>query len=138
ARCFIAGLLVHAREITAVTNQLVNSYKRLNEGYEAPQYVSWARNNQSALVRVPLPKRGKTASTRIEYRAIDSACNPYLSYSLILAAGLRGIDEGYELPREVATNLFELTPKQRSEYGVQPLPQSLDVALDEMERSTLV
>jgi glutamine synthetase len=138
ARCFIAGLLVHAREITAVTNQLVNSYKRLNEGYEAPQYVSWARNNQSALVRVPVPKRGKTASTRIEYRAIDSACNPYLSFALILAAGLKGIDESYELPREVATNLFELTPAKRLELGVQALPDSLDVALDEMERSTLV
>jgi glutamine synthetase len=138
ARCFIAGLLVHAREITAVTNQLVNSYKRLNEGYEAPQYVSWARNNQSALVRVPIPKRGKTASTRIEYRAIDSACNPYLTYSLILAAGLKGIDESYDLPREAATNLFELTEGKRSELGIQALPSSLDVALDEMERSTLV
>jgi glutamine synthetase len=138
ARCFIAGLLVHAREITAVTNQLVNSYKRLNEGYEAPQYVSWARNNQSALVRVPVPKRGKTASTRIEYRAIDSACNPYLTYSLILAAGLKGVDEGYDLPREAATNLFELTEGKRTELGIQALPASLDVALDEMERSTLV
>ena len=135
---FIAGLLVHAREITAVTNQLVNSYKRLNEGYEAPQYVSWARNNQSALVRVPIPKRGKSQSTRIEYRAIDSASNPYLAYSLILAAGLKGIDEGYELPREAATNLFELTPAQRAELGVKPLPNALDVALDEMEQSTLV
>jgi glutamine synthetase len=138
ARFFIAGLLVHAREITAVTNQLVNSYKRLNEGYEAPQYVSWARNNQSALVRVPIPKRGKTASTRIEYRAIDSACNPYLTYSLILAAGLKGIDESYDLPREAATNLFELTEGKRTELGIQALPSSLDVALDEMERSTLV
>jgi glutamine synthetase len=138
AQCFIAGLLVHAREITAVTNQLVNSYKRLNEGYEAPQYVSWARNNQSALVRVPVPKRGKAQSTRIEYRAIDSASNPYLAYSLILAAGLKGIDEGYDLPKEAATNLFELTPSKRSELGIRPLPESLDVALDEMEGSTLV
>src|SRR5690606_27133342 len=95
-------------------------------------------NNQSALVRVPIPKRGKVASTRVEYRAIDSACNPYLSYALILAAGLKGIDEGYELPREVATNLYELTPKQRAEYGVEALPTSLSDALDEMERSTLV
>jgi glutamine synthetase len=138
ARCFIAGLLVHAREITAVTNQLVNSYKRLNEGYEAPQYISWARNNQSALVRVPVPKRGKTASTRIEYRALDSACNPYLSYSLILAAGLKGIAESYELPREAAGNLFELSEAERSHLGIKALPTSLDIALDEMERSTLV
>jgi glutamine synthetase len=137
-RAFIAGLLVHAREITAVTNQLINSYKRLNEGYEAPQYVSWARNNQSALVRVPIPKRGKTQSTRIEYRAIDSACNPYLAYSLLLAAGLKGIDEGYELPKEAATNLFELTPAQREALGARPLPESLDEALSEMERSDLV
>jgi glutamine synthetase len=138
ARCFIAGLLVHAREITAVTNQLVNSYKRLNEGYEAPQYVSWARNNQSALVRVPVPKRGKVQSTRIEYRAIDPVCNPYLTYSLLLAAGLKGIDEGYELPRETAVNLFELTPEQRKQLDIRPLPESLDEALDEMERSALV
>ena len=138
ARCFIAGLLVHAREITAVTNQLVNSYKRLVPGTEAPGHVSWARNNRSALVRVPVPKRGKTASTRIEYRAIDSACNPYLTYSLILAAGLKGIDESYDLPREAATNLFELTEGKRTELGIQALPASLDVALDEMERSTLV
>ena len=103
-RCFIAGLLRHAREITAVTNQLVNSYKRLNEGYEAPQYVSWARNNRSALVRVPTPKRGKAESTRIEYRAIDPACNPYLVFSLLLAAGMKGIQENYELPaRRTAT-----------------------------------
>ncbi|HEV8296948.1 MAG TPA: glutamine synthetase family protein [Acidimicrobiales bacterium] len=138
ARCFIAGLLTHAREITAVTNQIVNSYKRLNEGYEAPQYVSWARNNQSALVRVPIPKRGKAQSTRIEYRAIDPVCNPYLTYALLLAAGLKGIDEGYELPTETAVNLFELTPAERKKYDIRPLPESLDEALDEMERSTLV
>jgi glutamine synthetase len=137
-RCFIAGLLRHAREITAVTNQLVNSYKRLNEGYEAPQYVSWARNNQSSLVRVPIPKRGKTQSTRIEYRAVDPSCNPYLAYSLLLAAGLRGIDEGYELPREAAVNLFEATPEQRERANIRPLPESLAEALDEMEGSSLV
>jgi glutamine synthetase len=85
-----------------------------------------------------VPKRGKAQSTRIEYRAIDSASNPYLAYSLILAAGLKGIDEGYDLPKEAATNLFELTPSKRSELGIRPLPESLDVALDEMEGSTLV
>jgi glutamine synthetase len=139
ARAFIAGLLVHAREITAVTNQLVNSYKRLNEGYEAPQYISWARNNRSALVRVPVPKRGKADSTRIEYRAIDPACNPYLAFSLILAAGLKGIAEGYELPREAAAvNLFEMGPTERAAWGIGELPSSLDEALSEMERSDLV
>jgi glutamine synthetase len=138
ARSFIAGLLVHAREMTAITNQLVNSYKRLNEGYEAPQYVSWARNNQSALVRIPLPKRGKSQSTRIEYRAIDSACNPYLTYSVLLAAGLKGIDEGYELPTEAKGNLYEMSQAARAELGIRPLPDSLDHALEEMEASDLM
>ena len=94
ARGFIAGLLVHAPEITAVTNQLVNSYKRLIAGYEAPVYVTWARNNRSALVRVPVTKSGKQSSTRIEYRSPDPACNPYLAYSVLLAAGLKGIRRG--------------------------------------------
>ena len=138
ARSFIAGLLVHAREMTAITNQLVNSYKRLNEGYEAPQYVSWARNNQSALVRIPLPKRGKVQSTRVEYRAIDSACNPYLTYSVLLAAGMKGIDEGYELPAEAKGNLYEMSAATRASLGIRPLPDSLDHALEEMEASDLM
>jgi glutamine synthetase len=138
ARSFIAGLLHHAREITAVTNQLVNSYKRLAEGFEAPQYVSWARNNRSALVRVPIPKPGKTDSTRIEYRAIDSACNPYLTFSLLLAAGLRGIEHGYELPPEAQGNLFGIGRQERQAAGIMSLPLSLEEALDEMERSDLV
>jgi glutamine synthetase len=138
AKAFIAGLLVHAPEITAVTNQLINSYKRLNEGYEAPQYISWARNNQSALVRVPIAKKGKTQSTRIEYRAIDPSCNPYLAYSVLLAAGLRGVDEGYELPTEARGNLFEMGEEQRRALGVAPLPDSLDHALEAMESSELV
>ncbi len=138
AKAFIAGLLVHAREITAVTNQLVNSYKRLNEGYEAPQHVTWARNNRSALVRVPVHKQGKPDSTRVEYRAIDPACNPYLAFSLLLAAGMRGIREGYELPNEAEGNLFELTGAQRNDLGIRSLPTSLNQALNEMEGSELV
>jgi glutamine synthetase len=138
AKCFIAGLLRHAREITAVTNQLVNSYKRLNEGYEAPQYVSWARNNRSSLVRIPVAKHGKSQSTRIEYRAIDPACNPYLAFSLLLAAGMKGIQENYDLPREARGNMFELSSSDQLALGVQALPQSLAEAIDEMERSTLV
>ena len=138
ARSFIAGLLHHAPEITAVTNQLVNSYKRLIVGYEAPAYVTWARNNQSALVRVPVTKRGKQSSTRIEYRAPDPACNPYLSYSVMLAAGLKGIEGGYDLPPEAAANVFELTPEERAAEGIRPLPQSLSDALDVMENSELV
>jgi glutamine synthetase len=138
ARSFIAGLLHHAPEITAVTNQLVNSYKRLIVGYEAPVYVSWARNNRSALVRVPITKEGKSSSTRIEYRSPDPACNPYLAYSVVLAAGLAGIEGGYELPSEASSNLYELTPEERLAVGIRPLPQSLADALNEMERSELV
>jgi glutamine synthetase len=138
ARGFIAGLLHHAPEITAVTNQLVNSYKRLVSGYEAPVYITWARNNQSSLVRVPVTKRGKQSSTRIEYRAPDPACNPYLAYSVMLAAGLKGIEGGYELPPEAAANVFELTPEQRAAEGIRPLPQSLSESLDVMESSELV
>jgi glutamine synthetase len=138
AYSFIAGLLRHASEITAVTNQLVNSYKRLIVGYEAPVYVTWARNNRSALVRVPVTKRGKESSTRIEYRAPDPACNPYLAFSVMLAAGLKGIEEGYELSPETQMNLFDLTPEQLATEGIRPLPQSLSDALDAMEQSELV
>src|SRR4051795_6418394 len=134
---FIAGLLRHAREIAAVTNQTVNSYKRLIPGFEAPVYVSWARNNRSALVRVPIAKN-KAASTRIEYRAPDPACNPYLAFSVMLAAGMKGIEEGYELPSEAPGNVFELTAEERAAEGVDQLPQSLSDALDSMERSELV
>ena len=138
AKCFMAGLLGHAREITAVTNQWVNSYKRLVPGYEAPIYVSWARNNRSALVRVPLPKRGRVDSSRIEYRSPDPACNPYLAFAVVLAAGLKGIEEGTELPQEAAANLYDLTPEERMAEGITSLPGSLSEALAEMERSELV
>ena len=137
-KCFVAGLLRHAREITAVTNQTVNSYKRLIVGYEAPTYICWARNNESALVRVPIPKRGKESSTRIEFRSPDPACNPYLAFSLMLAAGLKGIEEGYELPPEATNNIFEMTAEERAVEGIAALPQSLAEAVDVMERSELV
>jgi glutamine synthetase len=135
---FTAGLLHHAREITAITNQLVNSYKRLVMGYEAPMWVSWARNNRSALVRVPVTRPDKTSSTRIEYRAPDPACNPYLAFSVILAAGLKGIEEGYTLPAEASENMFQLDEKTARKAGIAPLPSSLAEALDEMEKSDLV
>jgi glutamine synthetase len=138
ARQFIAGLLHHAREITAVTNQWVNSYKRLIGGYEAPVHVSWARNNRSALVRVPVVKHGKPESTRLEYRAPDSACNPYLAFAVMLAAGLRGIAEGYPLPPEADANLFSLSPRELEKKGIQSLPPSLHDAVNEMERSELL
>jgi glutamine synthetase len=137
AKGFIAGLLRHAPEITAITNQTVNSYKRLIPGFEAPVYVSWARNNRSALVRVPIAKN-KASSTRVEYRAPDPACNPYLAFAVILAAGLRGIEEGYDLPSEASTNIFELTDEERAAEGLDALPQSLSEALAVMERSELV
>jgi glutamine synthetase len=135
---FIAGLLHHAREITAVTNQWVNSYKRLVSGYEAPVHISWARNNRSALVRVPVVKSGKVESTRIEYRAPDSACNPYLAFAVVLAAGLRGIEEAYDLPPEAEANLFALSPTELAAQGIGTLPNSLNDAVDEMERSKLL
>ena len=138
ARQFTAGILRHAREITAVTNQLINSYKRIAETSEAPPYVAWARNNRSALVRVPVRKMAKPESARIEYRALDGATNPYLSFSLLLNAGLRGIAEGYELPAATDANLFELDDSQRRAIGVEPLPRSLNEALDVMEGSDLV
>jgi glutamine synthetase len=138
AEGFIAGLLRHAGEISAVTNQWVNSYKRLVSGYEAPIYMSWARNNRSALVRVPVVKTGKYQSTRVEYRAPDSACNPYLAFAVILAAGLQGIEKGYELPAEAHANLFDLTDDELKSKGIAHLPGDLNEALGLMESSQLV
>jgi glutamine synthetase len=137
-RQFIAGLLKHAPEITAVTNQFVNSYKRLWGGDEAPSFVTWGHNNRSALIRVPLYKPNKGQSSRVEYRAIDSAANPYLAFSLLLAAGLKGIEEGYELPAEAEDNVWSLTDAERRALGYSQLPASLDHALSLMEDSELV
>ncbi|MFM9877808.1 MAG: glutamine synthetase family protein [Rhodoglobus sp.] len=135
---FVAGLLHHAPEITAVTNQFVNSYKRLWGGDEAPSFVTWGHNNRSALVRVPLYKPNKGQSARVEYRAIDSAANPYLTFSLLLAAGLKGIEEGYELPPEAENNVWELSDAERRALGYNQLPASLDHAVSLMEDSELV
>jgi glutamine synthetase len=137
AKHFIAGLLRHAPEITAVTNQYVNSYKRLWGGGEAPSYVSWGHNNRSSLIRVPFYKPDKGNSSRIEYRAIDSAANPYLAYALILAAGMKGIEEEYPLPAESEDNVWTLTDSERRAMGIQPLPQSLDHAIKKLEESEL-
>ncbi|MEY4606109.1 MAG: glutamine synthetase [Actinomycetota bacterium] len=138
AKSFIAGLLRHAAEITAITNQTVNSYKRLVPGFEAPVHVSWARNNRSGLIRVPVPKRGNPSATRIEYRSPDPACNPYLAFSVLLAAGMRGIAEGYELPAEADSNLFEMDDAALVKLGIDTLPQSLSDSLRMMEQSDLV
>jgi glutamine synthetase len=138
AKSFMAGLLRHASEITAVTNQTVNSYKRLVPNFEAPVHISWARNNRSGLIRVPIAKKGNPLATRIEFRSPDPACNPYLAFSLILAAGMKGIEEGYELPTEADANLFEIDDDVLTQLGINQLPQSLNDALDTMESSELV
>jgi glutamine synthetase len=138
AKSFMAGLLRHAAEITAITNQTVNSYKRLVPGFEAPVHVSWARNNRSGLIRVPIPKRGNPSATRIEYRSPDPACNPYLAFAVLLAAGLRGVREGYELAPESDANLFEMGDAELSKLGIDQLPQSLSDSLKVMEGSELV
>jgi glutamine synthetase len=137
-RAFIAGLLRHAPEITAVTNQWVNSYKRIIGGGEAPAYVCWGHNNRSALVRVPMYKPGKGQSTRVEYRALDSATNPYLAYALLLAAGLRGIEQNYQLPEGAEDDVWALTDGERRALGMTPLPTSLNQAITAMENSELV
>src|SRR5918998_3497413 len=143
AKAFIAGVLVHAREITAVTNQWVNSYKRLITGHgypvpEAPVYVCWGRHNRSALVRVPMYKPRKEQSTRIELRSPDPACNPYLAFAVVLAAGLKGIDEGYDLPDEATDNIYEMSDSERKAKGLEQLPDDLYEAVKEMEASELV
>jgi glutamine synthetase len=138
ARQFIAGILKHAPEFTAVTNQFVNSYKRLWGGGEAPSYLSWGHNNRSALVRVPLYKPGKGQSARIEYRGIDSAANPYLAYAVLLGAGLKGIEEGYDLPAAAEDDVWSLSSAERRAMGHDPLPASLHDAIRSMEDSELM
>ncbi|MFT4235866.1 MAG: glutamine synthetase family protein [Microbacterium sp.] len=137
-RQFIAGLLRHAGEISLVTNQFVNSYKRIWGGDEAPSYVTWGHNNRSALVRVPMYKPGKGGSARVEYRGIDSAANPYLAYALLLAAGLKGVEEQYELGPEAEDNVWALSGSERRALGYQPLPTSMHDAIAQMEESELV
>lgn len=137
-RSFVAGLLHHAPEITAVLNQWVNSYKRLAGGGEAPNYISWGHNNRSALIRVPMYKPGKGNSTRVEIRSLDSAVNPYLAFSVLLAAGLKGIENGYELPPETEDDVWSLTPAERAALGLKKLPTSLSQAITVMENSELV
>ena len=137
-RGFVAGLLVHAREMTGVLNQWVNSYKRLIPGYEAPVHVCWSRHLRGAFVRVPMAKPNKAASARIEIRSPDPACNPYLAFSVMLAAGLRGIEEKYELPEEVNDDVDAMTAEERAARGILSLPEDLADAVRDMERSELV
>lgn len=137
-RSYIAGLLHHAPAISAITNQWVNSYKRLVSGYEAPVYVCWAHRNRSALVRVPMYKPGKENATRVELRSPDPACNPYLAFAVMLAAGLDGIEKGYELPPDVTNDVYEMGSEERDRLGITQLPESLNAAIEAMESSTLV
>jgi glutamine synthetase len=135
---FIAGQLRHAREISAVFAQWVNSYKRLVPGYEAPVYVAWSRRNRSALIRIPLYKPGAEQATRAEIRCPDPACNPYLTFACLLHAGLEGIEKGYDLPDPMETNLYHLTAEQRTERGITALPETLGEAITELSHSDLV
>ena len=138
AKYYIAGLLRHAPEITAVTNQWVNSYKRLVPGYEAPVYVSWARRTRSAMVRVPMYKPGKEAATRVEFRSPDPACNPYLAFAVMLGAGMAGIEGRYELPDPIEEDIFDMNPAERSAHGIADLPGNLYASILETEKSELV
>ena len=137
-KSYIAGLLTHAKEMCSILAQWVNSYKRLVPGFEAPVYIAWSQRNRSALVRVPLYKPGKELATRAELRCPDPACNPYLAFAVMLAAGLKGIEEGYELPPEMTENLYELTEEERKERGIESLPASLGEAVALTEKSELV
>lgn len=138
AKHYIAGLMRHAPEIAAVTNQWVNSYKRLVPGYEAPVYVSWARRNRSAMIRVPMYKPGKEVATRMEFRSPDPACNPYLAFAVMLGAGLEGIEKKYELPDPIEEDIFEMNPAERKAHGITDLPGNLYAAILETEKSELV
>ena len=138
AKHYIAGLLKHASEITSVTNQWVNSYKRLVPGYEAPVYLSWARRNRSDLIRVPEYRPGREKATRVEFRSPDPACNPYLAFSVMLAAGLEGIEKGYEVPDPVEENVYEMTGEEREKRGIRTLPASLQEAIMLTEKSEIV
>jgi glutamine synthetase len=137
-KAFIAGQLRHARELSAVFAQWVNSYKRLVPGYEAPVYVAWSRRNRSALIRIPLYKPGAEQATRAEIRCPDPACNPYLTFAALLHAGLEGIEKGYELPEPMERNLYHLTAEERREQGIVSLPETLGEAIDEFAQSDLM
>jgi glutamine synthetase len=135
---FIAGLLRHARELSGVFAQWVNSYKRLVPGFEAPVYVAWSQRNRSALIRIPLYKPGSEQATRAEIRCPDPACNPYLTFAALLHAGLEGIEKGYELEAPMETNLYHLTAEERREQGIVSLPETLGEAIDEFAASELM
>ena len=138
AKHFVAGILKHINEITLINNQWVNSYKRLVAGYEAPVYISWGRRNRSSLVRVPMYRVGKEKATRIELRSPDPSCNPYLAFAAMLTAGLKGVEEKYELPAPIEQNIFHMTPAEREKLNIGSLPGTLEEAILATEKSDLV
>jgi len=138
AKHYIAGLIHHAPEITAITNQWVNSYKRLVPGYEAPVYVSWARRNRSAMIRVPMYKPGKEQATRIEFRSPDPSCNPYLAFAVMLGAGLSGIEKKMKMPEPIEEDIYEMNPAERKAHGITDLPGNLYAAILATEKSEMV
>ena len=138
AKSYIAGIMVHAREMALVTNQWVNSYKRLVPGYEAPVYVAWAQRNRSTMVRVPMYKPGKEQATRIEFRSPDPTCNPYLAFAAMLAAGMKGVEDNYELPEPIEEDIYEMDEAARAREGITSLPGSLFEAIQEMAKSELM
>lgn len=137
-KSYIAGVLKHSYEMCSVLAQTINSYKRLVPGYEAPVYIAWANRNRSALVRVPMYKPGKELATRMELRCPDPACNPYLAFSVMLAAGLEGLEKGYEIPEPVEKNIFAMNAKDMKASGIRSLPANLKEAIDATEQSELI
>lgn len=138
AKAYIAGIMKHAREMALVTNQWINSYKRLVPGYEAPVYVAWAQRNRSTMVRVPMYKPGKEQATRIEFRSPDPSCNPYLAFAAMLSAGLKGIEKNYQLPKPIEEDIYDMDEAARDHAGITSLPGSLFEAHQEMEKSELM
>jgi len=138
AKSYTAGIMKHIREMTAILNQWVNSYKRLVPGYEAPVYISWGQKNRSALVRVPRYRLGKENSTRIELRSVDPVCNPYLAFSAMLSAGMKGVEGRYDLPDPIEENIFEMSPAIRKSLNIESLPGSLAESVKEMQNSELM
>ncbi|HAZ09959.1 MAG TPA: glutamine synthetase [Candidatus Omnitrophica bacterium] len=137
-KAYTAGILKHAPEITAITSQWVNSYKRLVPGYEAPVYICWAQMNRSALVRIPMYKPGKEKATRIEYRSPDPSCNPYLAFSVMLAAGLEGINKKYKLAEPANDNIYHMSEEEKEKAGIKSLPEDLLEAIKIAEKSKLI
>jgi glutamine synthetase len=135
AYSFIAGILEHVRSFAAITNPLVNSYKRLVPGYEAPCYLAWSASNRSALIRIPAA-RGN--STRVELRCPDPACNPYLALAVCLTAGLDGIEKGLTPPAEITENIFTMTDRERKAHGIESLPGNLLEAVELLEQDKVI